>query len=179
MRRRTGAWTARYRSPGVWRSRPRLQALAPSKRPATEGRQTPGIASATRASGFSLFFLQNGRKTSRADGTRSMHDDKKIRLAFLGRFGAGDDPLAGTGTCRTPSLGHHASAAGSFEVSLMPPNKPIGRNPMPRISAGLQVLVLVASAAATGVEAQGLVTTHKLSAALANQLVGDSVAACA
>ena len=50
---------------------------------------------------------------------------------------------------------------------------------MSRISAGLQVLVLVASAAATGVEAQGLVTTHKLSAALANQLVGDSVAACA
>jgi uncharacterized protein GlcG (DUF336 family) len=50
---------------------------------------------------------------------------------------------------------------------------------MSRISAGLQVLVLVAGAAATGVQAQGLVTTHKLSAALANQLVGDSVAACA
>src|SRR6267154_3724723 len=50
---------------------------------------------------------------------------------------------------------------------------------MSRISAGLQVLVLVAGAAATGVEAQGLVTTQKLSAALANQLVGDSVAACA
>ena len=50
---------------------------------------------------------------------------------------------------------------------------------MSRISAGLQVLVLVAGAAAAGVEAQGLVTTHKLSAALANQLVGDSVAACA
>src|SRR5207249_8031787 len=50
---------------------------------------------------------------------------------------------------------------------------------MSRISAGLQVLALVAGAAATGVEAQGLVTTHKLSAALANQLVGDSVAACA
>ena len=50
---------------------------------------------------------------------------------------------------------------------------------MSRISTGLQVLVLVAGAAATGVEAQGLVTTHKLSAALANQLVGDSVAACA
>jgi len=50
---------------------------------------------------------------------------------------------------------------------------------MSRISAGLQVLVLVAGAAATGVEAQGLVTTHKLSAALANQLVGDSVAVCA
>ena len=50
---------------------------------------------------------------------------------------------------------------------------------MSRISAGLQVLVLVGGAAAAGVQAQGLVTTHKLSAALANQLVGDSVAACA
>ena len=50
---------------------------------------------------------------------------------------------------------------------------------MSRISAGLQVLVLVAGGVATGVQAQGLVTTHKLSAALANQLVGDSVAACA
>src|SRR5437660_6801395 len=50
---------------------------------------------------------------------------------------------------------------------------------MSRISAGLQVLALVAGAATTGVEAQGLVTTHKLSAALANELVGDSVAICA
>ena len=50
---------------------------------------------------------------------------------------------------------------------------------MSRISAGLQVLALVAGAAAAGAQAQGLVTTHKLSAALANQLVGDSVAACA
>src|SRR2546428_7392203 len=50
---------------------------------------------------------------------------------------------------------------------------------MSRISVGLQVLVLVAGGAATGVRAQGLVTTHKLPAALANQLVGDSVAACA
>ena len=50
---------------------------------------------------------------------------------------------------------------------------------MSRISAGLQALVLVAGAAATGAQAQGIVTTHKLSAALANQLVGDSVAACA
>ena len=50
---------------------------------------------------------------------------------------------------------------------------------MSRISAGLQVLVLVAGAAATGAQAQGLVTTHKLSAALANELVGESVAACA
>ena len=50
---------------------------------------------------------------------------------------------------------------------------------MSRISVGLQALVLVAGAAATGVEAQGLVTTHKLSAALANELVGDTVAICA
>src|SRR5438067_7901773 len=50
---------------------------------------------------------------------------------------------------------------------------------MSRISAGLQVLALVAGGAATGVQAQGLVTTHKLSAALANELVGDSVAICA
>jgi uncharacterized protein GlcG (DUF336 family) len=48
-----------------------------------------------------------------------------------------------------------------------------------RISAGLQVLILVAGAAATGAQAQGLVTTQKLSAALANELVGESVAACA
>jgi len=50
---------------------------------------------------------------------------------------------------------------------------------MSRISAGLQVLVLAAGAAATGAQAQGLVTTQKLSAALANELVGDSVAICA
>ncbi len=50
---------------------------------------------------------------------------------------------------------------------------------MPRISAGLQALVLAAGATATGVQAQGLVTTHKLSAALANDLVGESVAICA
>jgi uncharacterized protein GlcG (DUF336 family) len=52
---------------------------------------------------------------------------------------------------------------------------------MPRISTGLQLVALAfaAGAAATGAQGQGLVTTHKLSAALANQLVGDSVAACA
>ena len=50
---------------------------------------------------------------------------------------------------------------------------------MSRISAGLRVLVLAAGAAATGAQAQGLVTTQKLSAALANELVGDSVAICA
>ncbi len=50
---------------------------------------------------------------------------------------------------------------------------------MSRISAGLQVLVLVAGTAAAGAQAQGLVTTQKLSAALANELVGESVANCA
>src|SRR5258706_9620149 len=50
---------------------------------------------------------------------------------------------------------------------------------MSRISAGLQAVAFVLGALATGAQAQGLVTTHKLSAALANQLVGDSVAACA
>src|SRR5439155_9646601 len=52
---------------------------------------------------------------------------------------------------------------------------------MTRISARLQAVAFAfaAGAVATGVQAQGLVTTHKLSAALANQLVGDSVAACA
>jgi uncharacterized protein GlcG (DUF336 family) len=34
-------------------------------------------------------------------------------------------------------------------------------------------------AAATCAQAQGLITTHKVSAALANELVGDSVAQCA
>jgi uncharacterized protein GlcG (DUF336 family) len=41
------------------------------------------------------------------------------------------------------------------------------------------MLVFVACAAATGAHAQGLVTTQKLSAALANELVGESVASCA
>src|SRR6185436_20119324 len=50
---------------------------------------------------------------------------------------------------------------------------------MSRISGGLQVLVLVAGVAATGAQGQGLVHTQKLSAALANELVGESVASCA
>ena len=50
---------------------------------------------------------------------------------------------------------------------------------MSRISTGLQVLVFVAGAASAGAQAQGLVTTHKLSAGLANELVGESVAICA
>src|SRR5712692_4127024 len=49
--------------------------------------------------------------------------------------------------------------------------------PMSRISTGLQAIVFALAAGV--VQAQGLVTTHKLSAALANELVGDSVAICA
>jgi uncharacterized protein GlcG (DUF336 family) len=56
---------------------------------------------------------------------------------------------------------------------------PERRKTMSRISAGLQAVAFVLGALATGAQGQGLVTTHKLSAALANQLVGDSVAACA
>jgi len=48
---------------------------------------------------------------------------------------------------------------------------------MSRISAGLQVLAFAAAAA--GAQAQGLVTMQKLSASLANELVGESVAQCA
>ncbi len=48
---------------------------------------------------------------------------------------------------------------------------------MSRISTGLQAIVFALAAGV--VQAQGLVTTHKLSAALANELVGDSVAICA
>ena len=50
---------------------------------------------------------------------------------------------------------------------------------MSRISTALQVLAFVSCAAATGAGAQGLITTQKLSAALANELVGESVAVCA
>jgi uncharacterized protein GlcG (DUF336 family) len=52
---------------------------------------------------------------------------------------------------------------------------------MARVSLGKTAVALpgcIAIAAATA-HAQGLVTTQKVSAALANQLVGDSVAACA
>ena len=53
---------------------------------------------------------------------------------------------------------------------------------MSRVFAGLQavmLVVVVVAAAATGAQAQGLVTMQKLSAPLANELVGESVAACA
>ena len=56
-------------------------------------------------------------------------------------------------------------------------------SPMSKVSAGLQaivlVLVFVVGAAPTEVEAQGLVTLQKLSAPLANELVGEAVASCA
>jgi uncharacterized protein GlcG (DUF336 family) len=38
---------------------------------------------------------------------------------------------------------------------------------------------MITTAASSTLHAQGLITTHKLSAALANELVGDSVAQCA
>jgi uncharacterized protein GlcG (DUF336 family) len=51
---------------------------------------------------------------------------------------------------------------------------------MNRVSAGLLTAVLpVAALLATSVQAQGVVTIQKLSAALANELVGDTVAICA
>jgi uncharacterized protein GlcG (DUF336 family) len=54
---------------------------------------------------------------------------------------------------------------------------------MSKALAGVQVsvlaLVLTAGAAPTGAQAQGVINMPKLSAALANQLVGDSVANCA
>src|SRR6266705_2198128 len=56
-------------------------------------------------------------------------------------------------------------------------------SPISQVSAGLQAVVLalvfVVGAVPTGVQAQGLVMTQKLSAPLANELVGESVANCA
>ena len=56
-------------------------------------------------------------------------------------------------------------------------------SPMSKVSAGLKAIVLalvfVVGAAPTEVEAQGLVSLQKLSAPLANELVGESVAICA
>ena len=56
-------------------------------------------------------------------------------------------------------------------------------SPMSRVSAGLQAVVLalvfVVGAVPTGVQAQGLVNMQKLSAPLANELVGEAVASCA
>jgi uncharacterized protein GlcG (DUF336 family) len=54
---------------------------------------------------------------------------------------------------------------------------------MSRVSAGLHAVVLavmvVVAAAAMGAQAQGLVTMQKLSAPLANELVGEAVTTCA
>ena len=56
-------------------------------------------------------------------------------------------------------------------------------SPLSRISAGLQAivpaLVFIVGAVPTGAQAQGLVDMRKLSASLANELVGESVANCA
>src|SRR5713101_3257151 len=55
-------------------------------------------------------------------------------------------------------------------------------SPRSRVSVGLQAVVLalvcVGGAAPMGAQAQGLVTTQKLSAPLANELVGEAVATC-
>jgi hypothetical protein len=55
-------------------------------------------------------------------------------------------------------------------------------SPMSRVSPGLQAVVLalmlVVGAALTGAQAQGIVTMQKLSAPLANELVGEAVANC-
>ena len=56
-------------------------------------------------------------------------------------------------------------------------------SPMSRVSVGLQAVVLalvfVVGAAPKAVHAQGLVNLQKLSAPLANELVGEAVASCA
>ena len=56
-------------------------------------------------------------------------------------------------------------------------------SPMSKVSAGVQAIVLalvfVVGTGPTAVEAQGLVTLQKLSAPLANELVGEAVASCA
>jgi uncharacterized protein GlcG (DUF336 family) len=67
------------------------------------------------------------------------------------------------------------------ETGTIEGRKPM--SPMSRVSAGLQAavlaLVFVVGAVPTGVQAQGLVNLQKLSAPLANELVGDAVASCA
>src|SRR5262249_24116350 len=56
-----------------------------------------------------------------------------------------------------------------------------GRSIMSRVSSvwKYSVVATVVAVAAVGAKAQGLINNPKVSAALANQLVGDSVAACA
>lgn len=48
-----------------------------------------------------------------------------------------------------------------------------------RVQAIMVVLIIVVSAGATGAQAQGLIVIQKLSAPLANELVGEAVASCA
>src|SRR5438128_4255099 len=89
-------------------------------------------------------------------------------------------------------IGHRTEAAeamaavGSCHVAW-PRGRPLstGRTPMSsrsRVSAGLQAMVLalvgIVGTIPTGAQAQGVVTIQKLSAPLANELVGDAVAAC-
>src|SRR5258706_14388777 len=50
---------------------------------------------------------------------------------------------------------------------------------MTRARAAVVVLALVLAGGATAVQAQGLISVQKLSAPLANELVGESVAQCA
>ena len=50
---------------------------------------------------------------------------------------------------------------------------------MTRALAAVVTLALALAGSATAAQAQGLLTTQKLSAALANELVGDAVAICA
>src|SRR5438034_9352883 len=89
-------------------------------------------------------------------------------------------------------IGHRTEAAeataavGSYHVAW-PRGRHLstGRTPMSsrsRVSAGLQAMVLalvgIVGTIPTGAQAQGVVTIQKLSAPLANELVGDAVAAC-
>lgn len=48
-----------------------------------------------------------------------------------------------------------------------------------RVQAIMVVLIIVVGAGATGAQAQGLIVIQKLSAPLANELVGEAVASCA
>ncbi|PYN26158.1 MAG: hypothetical protein DMD99_06375 [Candidatus Rokuibacteriota bacterium] len=71
------------------------------------------------------------------------------------------------GTAR--ALAHSRRLAGEID----------GEESMSRTLAAGAVFAFALVGATTGAGAQGLVTTQKLSAALANELVGDSVATCA
>src|SRR5262249_53839082 len=78
-----------------------------------------------------------------------------------------------------------ASACGGAPLSSLRPaalkQPATGRSIMSRVSSVWKygAVAAVVAVAAVGAKAQGLVQNPKVSAALANQLVGDSVAACA